>query len=87
MSFQSKTKVKSTRKEHKCDGCLEVIPIGSAAARGSGMFEGHFYSYIICIPCDEHLTEYRDDFEDGWGEGDIGMSRREKEAEQVEANG
>ena len=86
MSFQSETKVKSTRKEHKCEGCLQSIPTGSAAVRGSGLFEGGFYSYIICIQCEEHLTEYRDDFKDGWGEGDIGMSRRGKEDEQLESN-
>lgn len=79
MSFQSETKIKSTRKDHKCDGCLEIIPKGSEAVRGSGIFEGEFYSYIICMLCDAHLTEYRKDFEDGWGAGDIGMSRKERE--------
>lgn len=84
MSFQSQTKITSTRKEHECEGCLEKIPKGSEAVRGSGTFEGEFYSYIICMPCDAHLTEYRDKFEDGWGTGDIGESRRVKESEQNE---
>lgn len=84
MSFQSELKIKVTRKDHKCDGCLELVPKGSEAVRGSGIFEGEFYSYIICTSCDTHLTEYREKFVDGWGPGDIGESRREKESEANE---
>lgn len=84
MSFQNQTKIKSTRKEHECEGCCEMIPKGSEAVRGSGIFEGEFYSYIICMLCDTHLTEYREEFADGWGTGDIGMSRQAKESEHNE---
>lgn len=81
MGFQRQMNIKSTRKEHECDGCRELIPKGSKAVRGTGVFEGEFYSYIICIPCGNHLFEYHDKFVDGWGPGDIGESRRVKESE------
>jgi hypothetical protein len=78
MSFHNETPVKSTRKERKCDGCFEKIPIDSEAMRGAGTFQGEFYSYIICIPCNDYLKNSDNFSEDGWCEGDIGEARREK---------
>lgn len=79
MSFHNKISVKKTRKEYKCDGCLEKMPIGSQAKRGSGVFEGDFYSYIICITCNAFLEENIDYFVDGWSEGDIAEARKDED--------
>lgn len=76
MSFHKEVLVKKTRKQYVCDGCLDKIPIGFEAKRGAGVFQGDFYNYIICIPCDNYLQSSCDFLENGWREGDIGIARR-----------
>lgn len=71
-----------TRKEHKCDGCLTVIPKGKKVETCKGRNEAGFYKIYVCDDCIDHLNEYRDHFEDGWATGDIGIDRREMEKNQ-----
>ena len=51
-------KVKSTRKVHTCENCLNDIPAGSTAMNGSGKFEGRgvwIQDYYLCMECHEAL--------------------------------
>ncbi|MGG4288323.1 hypothetical protein ABEW81_11055 [Priestia megaterium] len=54
--FSTRINVKSTRKDHKCLGCLNVIPKGSEAINNKGHYED-FYNYYLCTPCDEFLSK------------------------------
>jgi hypothetical protein len=76
--FISEKPVNKTRKDHKCDGCLKIILKGSPCMTAAGTFEDHFFSYRICLVCDDFLKGHREYFVDGWHEGDIGHSRMEE---------
>jgi len=51
--FYSETLVKKTRKDHRCDGCGKLIPIGSQALRYSGKFDGEFGTFVHHPECRE----------------------------------
>lgn len=64
MTFQTETKVKSTRKTHRCALCGTDIAAGSAAIRRSGIWEGDFFSEIGHPDCVAMWNEAFDDFGD-----------------------
>lgn len=76
-SFYLETEIKKTRKEHKCDGCINPIPSGSKAFRNVGVFEGDFFSVVLCKDCKEFMEQRPDLFEEGWSTGDVGMLKRQ----------
>jgi hypothetical protein len=52
MSDYGKTRqIKSTRKEHGCEGCNHKIPGGSPAVYAFGRWDGYTYSYHRHIEC------------------------------------
>ncbi len=51
MSFCSEYTVKATRKEHRCDGCLDPIAKGEPAVRWSGLTDGHFGHAVYHPDC------------------------------------
>lgn len=79
--FYNERKVKKTRKDHKCFGCREKLPKGSMAFYISGVYEGDFSFYYLCIPCKEWIDQNPGQDGDFWGEGDIGNIRRQEERE------
>lgn len=76
-SFNNHRKVNKTRKEHNCLGCLENISKGDNAINNSGMFEGEFYNYYLCLPCEEVVKENRDYFEEGLYPGCVNELKHE----------
>lgn len=40
-----------TRKKHYCDGCHKVHPAGSQMLYVSGLFDGDWFRYYVCEPC------------------------------------
>ena len=76
------TLLKSTnpiaRKEHKCDGCLEVIKKGDQYSYYAGINDGDFTQSKMCNPCEEYFDANNDRFEDGaFMPGEIGEMRKE----------
>jgi hypothetical protein len=82
MDFHRSRTIRETRKEHRCYGCLEMIPKGSQAQHDTGRIGGDFYSSYLCSLCVEYVSKY-DDYKDpldgGYFEGHIGIARRERE--------
>ena len=82
MDFHRSRTIKSTRKEHRCWGCLERISKGSQAQYDTGRIGGEFYAVHLCMPCVEYASKY-DDYKDpldgGYFIGHIGIARRERE--------
>lgn len=83
MGFHRSQTIKSTRKDHRCSGCLENIPKGSSSEYRTGVIGGDFYSSYLCSSCVEYVGKYDDyaDVDGGYNEGDIGIARQEREAE------
>ena len=40
-----------TRKPHKCECCWQRIDKGEVAIVCSGKYDGHFFRYYLCDPC------------------------------------
>lgn len=59
MCFHAETPVKKTRKQKRCDWCGQLIPIGSAAIRSAGNFDGDFYSSILHPECSHACNDPR----------------------------
>ncbi|MNB99315.1 hypothetical protein D3C81_931070 [compost metagenome] len=79
MSFSRHQKIKKTRVDHICFGCMRKIPIGSAAHYHVGVFEGDFCADYFCNSCWNFLEVYPDYFEDGFYFGDIIEAKNEME--------
>ena len=75
MDFYNERQIKKTRKDHKCLGCLEIIPAGTAAFYISCAYEGDFNAYYLCMPCREYLDRNPIERGDFWCGGDIGEAR------------
>lgn len=65
-----------TRKDHKCEGCFDIIPQGTETLHCKGRYDGDFYDYHMCLPCDNYISEYMDPI-DGFTPGEIGDHRKE----------
>lgn len=52
-SFTEVTHVKATRKARRCDWCNTMIPVGSAATKVSGVWEGDFFAVYVHTACDD----------------------------------
>lgn len=81
--FYTEHRVNTTRKNHKCLGCLSTIPIGTTAFYIVAVFEGDFGAYRLCIPCRDYLERNPGEYGDFWSEGDLGSARRQEERENV----
>ena len=55
--FGKYTKIKKTRKTHKCETCCRTIPIGSKAHYYIGSYEGEFQSWYQCDWCNFNLND------------------------------
>ena len=71
MSFWRNSTIKSTRKEHRCEFCTRVIPIGSTADYCCGVWEGEFQSYYFCTRCSTYVDRNQIDLSDGFSPGDF----------------
>lgn len=69
-------KLVKTRKEHKCEGCFEIISQGTEVTHCKGKWEGEFYDYHMCDPCIDYMDDDRN-WEDGFTPGEVGMYRKE----------
>jgi hypothetical protein len=58
MTFWTSTLVKSGRKQHRCEPCRRPIPAGQASYSESGMFEGEFHNYRVCLPCHAFIARH-----------------------------
>ena len=47
------TKHPKARKEHRCEDCREIIPVGAKYRRDAGKFDGDFFDIVTCLICDE----------------------------------
>ena len=63
MSDIHSRKTVTTRKDHRCEGCVEIIPKGSKVTRCKGKWQGRFYDYHLCEPCRKYMDEYMDEIE------------------------
>ncbi len=74
MTFYHSTIVR-TKKEHHCDGCQRVFPVGASLSKISSRDSDGFYSAYRCAICESYLKANRDieDFfqgellYEGWG--------------------
>lgn len=58
------------RKEHTCIYCNKTIEVGESYSRESGLYEGEFNDYCLCLRClwlinnyareDDYLTDMRE---------------------------
>lgn len=71
MDFYNERKVKKTRKDHKCFGCREKIPVGSSCYYFSGVYEGDFCADYLCTKCKDYLVKNPEFAREGYSEGDI----------------
>lgn len=82
-TFHEKRDIKSTRKDHKCEGCCEKIKKGSSAEYNVGNWYEGFYYYYLCTPCSEFVKKYPklviDDLDDCFLSGEIPNIRKELE--------
>ncbi|PID03622.1 hypothetical protein CSV67_02985 [Sporosarcina sp. P2] len=76
-SFNNHRKVNKTRKDHRCLGCQDLIPKGEKAINNSGVFEGDFYNYYLCSPCEIVIKEHRGYFEEGFFPGCVNELKSE----------
>lgn len=74
--FYNERKIKHTRKEHKCMGCLKKFPKGHSLYYGSGIFDGDFFAGYLCGPCNREL--YNGDYRDGYSDGELRIGRLER---------
>ena len=80
-NFYSERKVKKTRKDHTCTGCLEKILKGSTASYIAGANDDGFQAYYLCAPCRDYLDRNPCEGGDFWTEGELGSIRRQEERE------
>lgn len=52
----STTQTRTARKAHCCYECNVTISPGQKYVRLSGAYDGHGYSYPLCLPCDAVTT-------------------------------
>ena len=71
MSFWRNTKIKRTRKKHRCMFCSRVIKIGDPAEYNAGIWEGDFQSYYFCDRCRKFIEKYNTELSDGFSGGDF----------------
>lgn len=69
--FCNERQVKKTKKDHRCFGCREKLPIGSTCFYISGVYEGDFGGYYLCTKCHEYLDKNPVVARAGYSEGDI----------------
>ncbi|MDI6789943.1 MAG: hypothetical protein QME44_04545 [Thermodesulfobacteriota bacterium] len=75
-----------TRKDHRCFGCGEKIPVGTEVYSSTCTGDGCIYTLYLCTECREFMTDYPDLCEDYDGiiwEGRIGEARQEFEADMA----
>lgn len=70
MGFHRSTVV-TTRKQHQCRGCLAVHPKHTRMESFAGTFYGDFYYGYLCEQCATVLRDRRNDFSEGWYDGDL----------------
>lgn len=61
----------TVRKDRQCFGCLQSFPAGTQMRYWSGIYEGGFNSGYTCQTCEEITGLCKDDYDDGYPEGDV----------------
>jgi len=54
-------RIHKAKKEHKCEGCNEIIPIGETYNKQTGKFEHEFFERNLHLKCANTLAEMLDD--------------------------
>lgn len=67
-----------TRKDHKCEGCFEIVPKGTKVQHCKGRYDGEFYDYHMCDLCINYMDDDQN-WDDGFVPGEIGDYRKERE--------
>jgi len=76
MGVSLQDKIVKTRKPHYCTGCNKLFLAKRKLRYQSGVCEGDFYSGYMCEPCCSEMD--RNDYSDGFSEGDLREGRRER---------
>jgi hypothetical protein len=72
MNILADEHIKKTRKEHKCWGCLKIIPIGGKARKITNVDNGALVSSYWCDVCDAFTYELDAyELDDGFSEGEL----------------
>lgn len=66
-----------TKKDHKCEGCFEVIPKGTETTHCKGRYQGNWYNYHMCELCIDYMDD-KEGWDDGFTPGEIGDLRNEE---------
>lgn len=70
----------TTRKDHKCMGCVEVIPKGSKAIFHKGKYDEEFYRYHLHIECHQYMVKKKSYLDSGVWENCVNDIKKEEEA-------
>lgn len=55
MSFWNSTLIKHGRKAHRCEACFRAVEAGVPSYAESGLLDGDFHSYRVCVPCHDFI--------------------------------
>jgi hypothetical protein len=73
--FYNERIVNKPRKIHQCFGCQKQMPLNKKHYHIKGKFEGEFFDLRVCFACMKHINKFREDYQDGYGLGDISCDR------------
>lgn len=72
-----KRKMVTTRKVHKCTGCMKEIPKGEEAVYHSGKVDDGFYKYYLHLECHQYMVKWKHYFDEGVWDGCVNDIKRE----------
>ena len=49
--FYRENIIERSRKDHRCDGCRRIIPVGSKYLRYAGVYDGDFGCFAMHVDC------------------------------------
>jgi hypothetical protein len=55
----------TTRKDHKCLGCEEIIPKKTKAVYQTGKTDDDFFRYHLHVECNQFMIKHKDHLENG----------------------
>lgn len=76
-----KRKQVTTKKDHQCTGCMDVIPKGAKSVYHTGKYDDSFYRYHLHLECHQFMIKHKEHLLDGVWDGcvnDIGRELQER---------
>ncbi len=77
MSFYNEKIIKKPAKVHRCTGCCKKMPTNRRHYYAAGKVDGDFFSGRLCFACRRFMKKHRNDFEEGYTDGDVRDARRD----------